>query len=126
MIQVAKSFVPNYSLSIAPFTTGTSRRVYSPSLSSSKGDYNLEELMMAAKDPVTFEAYVLQKNKPKEKEPEDAPPKAKGKGYVPIEDWDKNRSKDDLSWEERVQFEGRRNGDQYKQNEILRHNLKSW
>jgi len=125
MIQVAKSFVSNHSISNAPFTTGTSRRVSSPSLSSSKGDHNLEELLMAAKDPVSFEAYVLQKNKPKEKEPEDAPPKPTGK-YVSIEEWDKNRSKDDFSWEERVQFEGQRNGNQFKQNEIIRHNLNSW
>lgn len=50
-------------------------------------------------------------------------------GYVRAEEWDrqlqeKKKNMKNLSWEERVQFDGQRYGDQFNQNEILRHNLK--
>ena len=48
------------------------------------------------------------------------------KGYQRIEEWDATRNKDDMAWEERVQFDGRRFGNQFQQNEILRKNLKSF
>jgi len=51
-------------------------------------------------------------------------------GYVRAEDWEaeqeEKRKNGSLSWEERVQFEGQRSGDRFKQNEILRHNLNAW
>jgi hypothetical protein len=50
--------------------------------------------------------------------------KIKGK-YQRIEDWDSEREakKGELSWEERVQFEGQRFGNQIRQNDILNRNL---
>ena len=54
----------------------------------------------------------------------------KGSGYVRAEDWEAERARKrqsgEMSWEERVQFEGQRQGDRFKQNEILRHNLNAW
>jgi len=50
------------------------------------------------------------------------------KGYVPIEKWDQERKQklDSMSWEERMQFDAQKYGNQFKQNEILRQNLKAW
>jgi hypothetical protein len=99
----------------------------------SKSDVHLEELQRAARDPKTFEAYVLKKNGAENAEyeseevpdddyesPSESPSLPK---YVPIEQWDAERKKDDLSWEERVQFDGQRSGNRFKQNEILRSNI---
>ena len=113
-------------------------------------------LREASKDPKTFEAFVRrqqQQHQAKQQSPssqrdtnisdttydsvsnststdsaESSSPSQKKKGYVPIEQWDENRSKnpDKLSWDEKVQFDGQRFGNQFKQNEILRKNLKSW
>ena len=49
--------------------------------------------------------------------------------YQRAEDWDremKNRDKGSMSWEERVQWEGQMNGNEFRQNEILRHHLKGF
>ena len=47
------------------------------------------------------------------------------KKYVPIEEWDAGRRNgENMTREERVQWECQRNGDQFRQNEILRQNLK--
>lgn len=125
--QVANSFVSNYSNVNAAYATRTSHRIPSLHLSASKRDMNFKEMQEAAKDPASWEAYVL-KNNSKETETEKAPPEkpTNGKGYVPIEVWDRERKKDDMSWEERVQFEGQRNGNRSNQNEILRKNLNGW
>jgi len=57
-------------------------------------------------------------------------PSVPKKGYVRVEEWEAEQQKrklsGDLTWEERVQFEGQRSGDRFKQNEILRHNLNAW
>ena len=50
------------------------------------------------------------------------PPKKKN-GYVPIEQWDEQREKDMMAWEQKVQFDGQRYGNRFNQNEILRSNL---
>jgi len=56
----------------------------------------------------------------------DDAPKKKGK-YVPIEEWDAQRKNgENMSKEERLQWECQRNGNQFRQNEILLHNLKSF
>ena len=53
-------------------------------------------------------------------------PKKTG-GYQRVEDWDaeqkRKKANGELSWEERVQFDGLREGNQVKQNDILRKNL---
>ncbi|KAL3808093.1 hypothetical protein ACHAXA_010805 [Cyclostephanos tholiformis] len=47
------------------------------------------------------------------------------KKYVPIEEWDAGRKNgENMTKEERLQWECQRNGDQFKQNEILMRNLK--
>ena len=52
--------------------------------------------------------------------------KPKGK-YQRIEDWDAERKeKGILSWEEKVQYEGQRHGNQVRQNDILLRNLHSF
>eukprot|EP00804_Cyclotella_cryptica_P024916 CCRYP_011840-RA/>CCRYP_011840-RA protein AED:0.04 eAED:0.04 QI:0/-1/0/1/-1/1/1/0/176 len=50
--------------------------------------------------------------------------KTKGK-YQPIEEWDAQR-KESMSAEERLQWECQRNGNRFRQNEILSHHLKSF
>ena len=46
------------------------------------------------------------------------------KGYQRVEDWDAERNaKGEMSWEERVQFEGQRLGNQVRQNDILMRHL---
>mmetsp|Transcript_17642 Transcript_17642/g.22265 ORF Transcript_17642/g.22265 Transcript_17642/m.22265 type:complete len:159 (-) Transcript_17642:816-1292(-) len=102
------------------------------SLYMSRDNSDMEEMLRAAQDPKLFEEYVLKKNQTKNEvniekttsgEDEEG---GKKKGYVPIEQWEEERSKDSLSWEEKVQFDGQRYGNQFQQNEILRKNLKSW
>ncbi len=51
----------------------------------------------------------------------------KMKKYVPIEEWEEQRKDgDNMTWEERLQWESQRSGDQFRQNEILRQNLKQF
>lgn len=49
----------------------------------------------------------------------------KSKGvYKKIEEWDEERkASGELTWEEKVQFEGQRFGNQVKQDHILRHHI---
>lgn len=44
--------------------------------------------------------------------------------YQRIEEWDEERTaKGELTWEEKVQFEGQRFGNRVKQDDILRHHI---
>lgn len=135
---------------------GSSSRSNCPATSSGKGplcalrrpssddgtgdnDY-MKRLQEAARDPVAFEKFVMAKDKVVHSADNDddkgtnlqgvdddnGMKPSKQKGYQRIEEWDAQRTKDDMSWEERVQFEGRRFGNQYHQNEILRRNLKTF
>jgi len=141
-IQVVRSLLPrsgSFRICSVPNTAFVPKvilpqrsRAYNLQLFSSdpKKKFNFEELQRVASDAAAFEAYVL-KGTLKEKEKiveNESQPKTNStkKGYVPIEQWDKERSKDDMQWEERVQFDGQRFGNQFNQNEILRHNLKTW
>lgn len=105
----------------------------------SKSNHDMDELLRAAQDPELFEQYVLNKHRKKDENFDETNSStslnnnkcttvddSKKNGYVPIEEWDASRSKDDLSWEERVQYDGQRFGNRFQQNEILRKNLKSW
>ena len=83
-------------------------------------------LKEAAKDPVKFERFAMGLDDDVVEpvvvdDDDDDKPK---KGYQRIEEWDAQRTKDDMSWEERVQYEGQQNGNQFQQNEILRKSLK--
>lgn len=82
----------------------------------------LARLQEAAKDPEAFERLVMGKDE----EPEEEPVKTGNSGgYQRIEEWDKEHTQN-LTWEEKVQFDGQRFGNQVNQNEILRKNLKSF
>lgn len=98
-----------------------------PLHAANRDNLDLDALQKAAKDPKAFEEYVLNKKKVKEeaKIVEEKPASTK-KGYVPIEQWDEERKKDSLQWEEKVQFEGQMHGNRFNQNEILRHNLNTF
>ena len=104
-----------------------------------------QRVTAAAADPVAFERLVAEDAK--QEEPENlrtnftetldgivgnstADQPTKRSGYVRVEEWEaeqqRKRKSGDLSWEERVQFDGQRHGDRFAQNEILRRNLKLW
>mmetsp|Transcript_23380 Transcript_23380/g.28723 ORF Transcript_23380/g.28723 Transcript_23380/m.28723 type:complete len:194 (+) Transcript_23380:144-725(+) len=116
------------------FSTNVSTLTY---MTKTDGD-NFEELLRAARDPKSFEDYVSKQQQLKNiktqdttvstqnKQEDEGQSVRKKKGYVPIEEWDEERSKDSMSWENKVQFDGQRFGNQFQQNEILRKNLKSW
>ena len=91
-----------------------------------------DALQVASKDPATFEKFIEESVARKKGvasnnniSNENDKPKKKGK-YVPIEEWDANRNLDDMTNEERLQWECQRNGNQYRQNEILMNNLKGF
>ena len=84
----------------------------------------------------TYKVYELMNNNKSSKndDSEDAKdtestttPTQKTGGYQRVEDWDaeqkRKKANGELSWEERVQFDGLREGNQVKQNDILRKNL---
>ena len=94
-----------------------------------------DALQVASKDPATFEKFIeesiarkkglVSNNNDSTSDDNNDKPKKKGK-YVPIEEWDANRNLDDMTNEERLQWECQRNGNQYRQNEILMNNLKGF
>jgi hypothetical protein len=102
----------------------------------SEKDEYYKRLVDASRDPVAFEKFVMAKDgkvaeqsasiQKTDASNDPTPGSSPTKGYQRIEEWDAQRTKDDMSWEERVQFDGRRYGNQYQQNEILRKNLKSF
>mmetsp|Transcript_25157 Transcript_25157/g.29636 ORF Transcript_25157/g.29636 Transcript_25157/m.29636 type:complete len:166 (-) Transcript_25157:280-777(-) len=125
------------------FRNHTSRRSQYPSSrndNDGNADINdaayLEALQQAAKDPKSFEDFVASrqeqttatKSNGDTAEADGVNGEKKKSGYVPIEQWDRERSdaEADMSWEEKVRLDGQRFGDKFGQNEILRKNLKSW
>eukprot|EP00984_Skeletonema_dohrnii_P007204 scaffold2601_cov127-Skeletonema_dohrnii-CCMP3373.AAC.3 len=109
-----------------------------------KDDSYWDQLQAASKDPEQFEKFIeetmAKKNKVSSsstspslssayesaKQEEEEKPKKKKGAYVPIEQWDATRSKDDMTKEERLQWECQRGGNRVRQNEILMHNLKGF
>eukprot|EP00985_Skeletonema_marinoi_P015353 scaffold7907_cov163-Skeletonema_marinoi.AAC.18 len=112
-----------------------------------KDDSYWDQLQAASKDPEQFEKFIeetmAKKNKVSSsstspstsslssaydaaKQQEEEKPKKKKGAYVPIEQWDATRSKDDMTKEERLQWECQRGGNRVRQNEILMHNLKGF
>ncbi len=97
-----------------------------------------QQLREAAKDPKKFEEFVLKSSKNQEEkngkandvaETTDELPKQEKKktGYVRVEEWDeglkKKKDGSGMTWEEKVQFDGLRYGNQVIQNDILQKNL---
>ncbi|KAL7481284.1 hypothetical protein ACHAW6_006968 [Cyclotella cf. meneghiniana] len=89
-------------------------------------------LQRASKDPDAFEKFIEESMAKKKiaasrgagDENGRSPDKKRGK-YQPIEEWDAQR-KESMSAEERLQWECQRNGNRFRQNEILNHHLKSF
>lgn len=52
----------------------------------------------------------------------------KKRGYQRVEEWEAEQQQKakEVSWDERVQFDGLRNGNGFRQNEILRHHLNTF
>jgi hypothetical protein len=50
------------------------------------------------------------------------------KGYQRVEDWEHDQQEllKEMNWEQRVQYEGQKYGNQFNQNEILKNSLKRW
>lgn len=107
-----------------------------------KDDSYWDQLQAASKDPERFEKFIEETMAKKKmvsssssslssaysaaaKAQEETTPKKKKGAYVPIEQWDAQHS-ENMSKEERLQWECQRNGNQFRQNEILMHNLKSF
>mmetsp|Transcript_5784 Transcript_5784/g.12246 ORF Transcript_5784/g.12246 Transcript_5784/m.12246 type:complete len:183 (-) Transcript_5784:35-583(-) len=109
-----------------------------------RDDSYWDQLQQASKDPILFEKFIeesMRKEKvqaeggrsqsapgsPKRQSDvrhDDGMPKKTGK-YIPIEQWDAERT-DNLTREERIQWEAQRDGNRFAQNEILARNLKSF
>ena len=114
-----------------------------------KDDSYWDQLQAASKDPEQFEKFIEETMAKKKKksnsssssssstsssslaaaystnnQEETTTPKKKS-AYVPIEEWDAT-NKDNMSKEERLQWECQQSGNRYRQNEILMHNLKSF
>ena len=92
-----------------------------------------EDIMKYAHDPILFEKAVMEQRKKilesENRTKSGTEQELKRKPYQSIEQWDeeaKIKSRDSSSWEERVQYEGQIHGDRFKQNEILRQNLKNF
>eukprot|EP00586_Coscinodiscus_wailesii_P022821 CAMPEP_0172495782 /NCGR_PEP_ID=MMETSP1066-20121228/76797_1 /TAXON_ID=671091 /ORGANISM="Coscinodiscus wailesii, Strain CCMP2513" /LENGTH=128 /DNA_ID=CAMNT_0013267693 /DNA_START=136 /DNA_END=522 /DNA_ORIENTATION=- len=76
-----------------------------------------DNFLEAARDPVKFEKMVMDLKSDEKSKPRQP--------YKRAEDWEKelDEKRANMTWEEKVQFEGQRNGDQFRQNEILKRNL---
>lgn len=142
------SFVPLRPNTARNDSTSTTTRLFDFSFMKQKpGESDMEffkRIQQVASDPTAFEDMVFggkDKDKKSRKKnsssavdanasnEEDAPPKKKN-GYQRAEDWDAEvkarQEKGEFTWEEKVQFEGQRLGNQFNQNEILRKNLKGF
>lgn len=62
----------------------------------------------------------------KGEDPEVKNSKSEKKGYQRVEDWDKEQKAGALSWDQKVQFDGLRMGNGFRQNEILQRALNSF
>jgi hypothetical protein len=101
----------------------------------------LKRLSETAVDPVAFEKLVFEtmvsakqtkaeataavaKTTPMKDESEKDGEKRQ-RGYQRAEDWevDQKQERKEMSWEERVKYDGQQDGDKFQQNEILRKNL---
>jgi hypothetical protein len=115
-----------------------------------KDDSYWDMLQAASKDPVTFEKFIDESMARSAKKSNSIGGSGQGmasssklnkgnvngndenidgtkKKYVPIEEWEEQRKNgENMSWEERLQWESQRGGDQFRQNEILRQNLKQF
>lgn len=112
-----------------------------PRLNGESDNAYFQRLTTAAADPDAFERLALQQSEESSTSststssvsttPDDdtIPTSTQGK-YVRVEEWEKEqqrkRRNGQLSWEERVAFDGQRHGNRFRQNEILRNHLSAF
>ena len=95
-------------------------------ISSSSSNINFEEKKSSSNDNIapSSEAnankHAIDDNGNEEEEDNNTPTK-----YIPIEEWERNNG-ENMTAEERLQWECQRNGDQFRQNDILTQNLKQF
>mmetsp|Transcript_11878 Transcript_11878/g.15887 ORF Transcript_11878/g.15887 Transcript_11878/m.15887 type:complete len:164 (+) Transcript_11878:135-626(+) len=95
----------------------------------------LDRLREASRSPEAFEKFVMKgvaNDTVAELTQEEEAPQPKKKGYQRAEDWEaelKERQQgkgSGMTWEEKVQFDGQRFGNQVRQDVILRKHLGTW
>lgn len=121
-----------------------------PRLKGESSEAYFQRLTAAAADPHAFERLALQKqqensisnsdsdsavtsveNPTNDDDDDDTMPNNNTRRkYVRVEEWEeeqqRKRRSGQLSWEERVAFDGQRHGNRFNQNEILRHHLNAF
>jgi hypothetical protein len=95
-----------------------------------------KRIQQASHDPVAFENFVVETRRKERREksqsthPETDASRAdtdeQKPAYQRAEDWDADQSKRVSGWDEKIQFDGRRYGNGFNQNEILRRHLKGF
>ncbi|KAL3932304.1 MAG: hypothetical protein SGBAC_010909 [Bacillariaceae sp.] len=88
----------------------------------------IERITTNSKELLEEQSSAASIDKQQQKQQQDEEPQKKKKGkYQRIEEWDAERNTSgELTWEERVMFDGQRHGNQVRQNDILNRNLHSW
>lgn len=95
-----------------------------------------KRIQQASGDPVAFENFVSESQlQQRQEESRPAHPESKSDlaetgeekpVYQRAEDWDADQSANVSGWDEKIQFDGRRYGNGFNQNEILRRHLKGF
>ena len=82
------------------------------------------ETMVSAKQTKAEATAAVAKSTPMNDDSEKDVEKRK-RGYQRAEDWevDQEKERKEMTWEERVKYDGQQHGDKFQQNEILRKNL---
>jgi hypothetical protein len=84
------------------------------------------ETMVSAKQTKSEATAAVAKITPmKNDSSEGADVEKRKRGYQRAEDWevDQEQERKEMTWEERVKYDGQQDGDKFQQNEILRKNL---
>jgi hypothetical protein len=113
-----------------------------PRLKGESSEAYFQRLTAAAADPDAFERLALQKaedgsipsgtlaSQNQQDDDDTMPNNNTRRKYVRVEEWEeeqqRKRRNGQLSWEERVAFDGQRHGNRFNQNEILRHHLNAF
>jgi hypothetical protein len=87
-----------------------------------------KRLQEAAGDATVFEQFVMGETKQKAAAPDLPTVTEPKKGYQRAEDWEAEQQDiaKEMTWEQKVQFDGQRHGNRVQQNEILRHHLNTY
>lgn len=94
-----------------------------------------KRIQQASSDPVAFEKFVSESRRTERQETSQPVPSEESdlvdtgeqkSGYQRAEDWEADQSKRVSGWDEKIQFDGKRFGNGFNQNEILRRHLKGF